>query len=147
MGMVCYAGVCRKAECPTAQNCQCAASPTPPLPTHTPTPTPTPTPTLTPTPAAPYCAAVKAYDVSWNALTNAQLSSLTAGTSINFCVTGTAPSGTFDMARFTIDGIERTVTTLQRPGSTDFCQSYTILSTDTTVTVSALIHHSTLGWF
>jgi hypothetical protein len=124
-----------------------------PGPTHTPTatptgtPTPTPTPTLTPTPAAPYCAAVKAYDVSWNVLTNAQLSSLTAGTSVNFCVTGTAPSGIFDSARFTIDGTQLAVTTLQRPSSTDFCQNYTILSTDTTVTVSALIHHSTLGWF
>jgi hypothetical protein len=128
------------------------ASPTP-IPTHSPSPTPTktPTPTATPTPTpiplAPYCVAVKAYGASWNVLTNAQLSALTTGTTVNFCVAGAAPSGTFDMAQFTINGVQLATTTSKRPGSTDFCQSYTILSIDTTITVTAKIHHSVLGWF
>jgi hypothetical protein len=56
-------------------------------------------------------------------------------------VTGSASSGSFDMAQFTIDGTQLPTTTMQRPSSTDFCQNYTILSTDTTVTVTAKVHH------
>jgi hypothetical protein len=132
------------------------STPTPTAtPTHTPTPTPTATPTATPTstptptipPVAPYCAAIEAYDQSWAALSSTQLSALTAGDTVNFCVAGAAPSGTFDMAQFTINGTQLATTTTQRPTSTDYCQSYTIKATDTTVTVTARIHHSTLGWF
>ncbi len=116
------------------------------LPTAPPPPA-NPTPTATATPTAPYCVAVKAYSSDWTALTSTDLSALTAGTVINFCVSGSAPSGTFDMAQFTINGTQLTTTTTHRPSSTDFCQNYTILSTDTTVNVSARIHHSTLGWY
>jgi hypothetical protein len=63
------------------------------------------------------------------------------GKTVNFCVTGAAPSGTFDMAQFTIDGTQLATTIVKRPGSSDFCQSYTIKVTDTTVTVKAMIHH------
>jgi hypothetical protein len=101
----------------------------------------------TPGPGAPMCVAVKAYDASWNLLTSAQLSALTPGVGINFCVNGSAPSGTFDKAQFTIKGVQQPETTAQRPISTDFCQSYTIQASDTTVTVTAKIHHSTLGWY
>lgn len=115
--------------------------------TTTTTTTTSSTPTPTPTSTAPYCVAVKAYDSSWTSLTSTELSALTTGSVVNFCVAGSAPSGTFDMAQFTIDGTQLATTTTQRPSSTDYCQSYTILSTDTTVTVTAKIHHSTLGWF
>jgi hypothetical protein len=113
--------------------------------TSTPTPTPTPgnhTPTPTPTipPAAPYCESVSAYDTSGKALTNAQLSALTPGATISFCVRGIAASGTFDKAQFTIDGKQLAETT-NRNSRGDFCQSYTILPTDSTVTVTAKIHH------
>ncbi|EKE13457.1 MAG: hypothetical protein ACD_13C00015G0022 [uncultured bacterium] len=124
-------------------------TPTPSTPTPT-TPTPTtPTP-RTPTPpivAAPYCGAVLAYDSSWKSLSSTQLSALKEGDSINFCVSGNTTSGTFDMARFTINGTQMPDTTTKRPNSVDFCQSYTIPSGKTTFTISAKIHHSTLGWF
>jgi hypothetical protein len=93
------------------------------------------------------CVNIKAYDPNWGALTSAQLSALSAGAQVNFCVGGSAPSGTFDKAQFTIQGVQQAETTTVRPGSTDFCQNYTILSTDTTVGVTAKIHHSTLGWY
>ena len=117
-------------------------------PTSPPTAPPTATPTITPTapPVAPSCIAVNAYDESWIALTNAQLSTLIAGDHVWFCVSGSA-TGTFDMAQFKINTtIEQVVTTHDRPGSNDFCQSYTILPTDTTVTVQAKIHDINFGW-
>ncbi len=127
--------------------------------TPTPTVTPTSSPTLSPTatasptesptasPIAPSCIAVKAYDDGWTVLTNVQLSALTAGDIVNFCVNGSATSGTFDKAQFKINSILEPETTNKRPSTDDFCQSYTILSTDTTVSVKAKIHHTTLGWF
>jgi hypothetical protein len=91
--------------------------------------------------------AVNAYDASWGSLTKSQLSLLAVGAQVNFCVSGSAPSGTFDKAQFKINTTLEPETTTQRPGSSDYCQSYTILSTDTTVNVQAKIHHTTLGWF
>ena len=101
----------------------------------------------TPPPAAPMCVAVSAYDASWGALTPAQLSTLAVGAQVNFCVSGSAPSGTFDKAQFMINTTLEPETTTKRPSSDNYCQSYTILSTDTTVNVKAKIHHTTLGWF
>jgi hypothetical protein len=103
-------------------------------------------PTPTEIPAAPYCAAVEAFSSTGTALSSSDLSALTVGAVVNFCVRGIAPSGSFDSAQFTIDGTQLAETTT-RNSRGDFCQSYTILSTDTTVTVTAKIHHSTLGWF
>jgi hypothetical protein len=37
-------------------------------------------------------------------------------------------------------------TVTKRPGTSDFCQSVTILSTDTTVSIRAKIHHSSGVW-
>ncbi len=105
----------------------------------------TPTPTATPT--APYCAVINTYSEDWTLLSTTDRASLTAGTAINFCVAGAAPSGTFDMARFTINGNLQPDTTALRPESTDICQSFTIPENTETFTVSAQIHHSTLGWF
>jgi len=106
-----------------------------------------PTPTGSSVPAAPYCAAVEAFNADMSSmLTATQLSALTSGITINFCVRGVTPSGSFDKAQFTINGTTLSETT-SRNSRGDFCQNYTILSTDTTVTVTAKIHHSTLGWF
>lgn len=96
---------------------------------------------------APYCVAVKAYSSSWSLLTTGQLSASTPGTTINFCVSGSATSGSFDKAQFTIKGVPLAETTTKRSGSNDLCQSYTILSTDRTISVIAKIHHSTMGWY
>ena len=110
------------------------------------TSTSTPTPTPTPSPGAPSCISVKAYDDGWTALTPTQLSALTVGDVVNFCVNGTSTIGAFDKAQFMINSTLKPETTTPRPGTEDFCQSYTILSTDTTVDVKAKIHHTTLGW-
>lgn len=93
------------------------------------------------------CQNVKAYDSVWTPLTSADLSALSTGTVVNFCVTGTTTSGTFDKAKFTINGTVQAETTAIRPSSTDFCQSYTIPVGVSVFNVSAQIHHATLGWF
>ncbi len=102
----------------------------------------------TPPPGGPsaQCQNVKAYNTTWSPLTSTQLSQLEAGDSVNFCVVGSASSGSFNKARFTINGALQAETTTVRPGSSDFCQSYVIPSGVTTFNVSAQIHHATLGW-
>ena len=76
---------------------------------------------------------------------------LKAGDAIYFCVSGYGANGTFDKARFTItrNGIVGTPleTTLKRPGSSDFCKSYTILTGTTSINVKGEIHDSVYGWF
>lgn len=129
----------------------------------TPTPPISPTPTATPTPApgTAMCISVKAYSTSGNTgtpLTDAQLSALRPGNIINFCVLGsetpsggatpTAFPGSFDSAQFSINGVVKPIIDISHLTITakGVCQSYTILSTDTSVNVKAKIHHSTLGW-
>lgn len=104
--------------------------------------TPPGSPTAPPT--APSCIAVNAYDASWAPIPKTQLPSLTVGDVVNFCVNGL--NGTFDKAQFMINAALKPETTTKRPSSTDFCQSYTILSTDTTISVKAKIHSSTGVW-
>ncbi|MCX6704997.1 MAG: GBS Bsp-like repeat-containing protein [Candidatus Woesebacteria bacterium] len=97
-------------------------------------------------PPAPSCIAVKAYDSTWTFIPDTQLPSLTVGATVNFCVSGNAASGTFDKAQFMINNILKAETTTPRPGTNDLCQTYTILSIDTTVSVRAKIHNSTGVW-
>jgi hypothetical protein len=93
------------------------------------------------------CSNVKAYSSTWTLLTSAQLSALAPDTVVNFCVAGTASAGVFDKAQFKIGTTLGGETTTPRPGATnEFCQSYTIKSTDTTINVKAKINHTTLGW-
>lgn len=92
------------------------------------------------------CQNIKAYDASFTLLSSTQLSALTAGANINFCVVGSATKGGFDRAKFTINGVAQAETTTQRPGSQDFCQAYTIPVGVTTFNITAQIHHITLGW-
>lgn len=106
---------------------------------------PSPPPTTPPQITA-SCTNVKAYDTGWQPLTSAQLSGLSRGTAINFCVVGNATGGSFTKAKFTINGAAQAETTAQRPGSQDFCQSYTIPATGNSFTVAAQIYHATLGW-
>lgn len=108
--------------------------------TNSVTPTPTPGPTAV-------CSNITAYSSTWAVLTTAQLSALIPGTMVNFCAAMSATGGTFDGAKFTINGTVEAETTTKRPGSNDYCQSYTILSTDTTLKVSTQVHNTVLGWF
>lgn len=105
----------------------------------------TPRPTGTPNPTA-SCQNVKAYSSTWVLLSANDLSHLARGTAINFCVTGTTTAGSFDKARFTINGVGPTETTTRRPGNNDYCTAYTIPATGTTFNITADIHHVSLGW-
>jgi hypothetical protein len=139
---------------------QISATPTPTLtptptptegPTPTPTPTPqfTPTPTLTPTPPpiGAACLDVKAYDTSWNQLDSSGLSSLQEGDVVRFAVAGTTTLGTFDKARFTINGTLRSEVASKKPGSEEFYDEYTFPAGVSDFSVKAQIHHTSLGWF
>lgn len=117
-----------------------------PTPTHTPTPTATPTGSPTPTPTVPACSAVKAYDTNWNLLTEVQLSALSAGDIVRFTVSGT-PADQIDKARFTINGVLGPEVTTKKPGTDEYYIEYTIPPLVTSFTVTAQIHHLTLGWF
>jgi hypothetical protein len=105
-----------------------------------------PNPTQTPAASRASCSNVKTYNSSWSLLGSTDLSNLKAGASVNFCATGTATSGSFDKAKFTINGVAQSETTVKRPGSSDFCQSYVIPSGTANFAVTAQIHHATLGW-
>lgn len=120
--------------------------------TPPPVPTPSPSPSPTPTTAA-ACVAVKPYSSTWVALTNTTVSELKTGDVVNFCVSGASGTigtsgsfGTFDKAQFKIGTTVEPETTTKRPSSEDFCQTYTILPTDTNVTVLAKIHNTPIGW-
>ncbi len=121
-----------------ANSSQCGGGGTPPPPTST--------PTLPPIIAG--CSKVTAYSSTWAALTAAQLSALKAGTTINFCVVGTATYGSFDKAKFTINGAIKPETTTKGsgPAANAFCQSYQIPSAVYSFNVSAQVHHINLGW-
>lgn len=106
---------------------------------------PTTPPTTPPTISA-QCQNIKAYSSTWTLLTDAQLSTLTPSTVVNFCVLGTASEGTFDRAKFTINTVAQAETTTKRPTTNDFCQSYAIPAGVTSFNLTAQIHHATLGW-
>jgi Cys-rich repeat protein len=92
------------------------------------------------------CQNIKAYSPTWTLLTAAQLSQLKATDQVNFCVAGTTTQGTFDKGKFTINGVAQAETTTKRPSSSDFCQLYTIPAGTNSFSISAQIHHATLGW-
>lgn len=116
---------------------------TPQPPARTPSPTPR---TPTPTPGTAMCVDVKAYTETWTLMAANQLAQLRPGNRVNFCVRGTTTQGTFDRARFTINGVLQSETTAQRPSSTDYCQLYTIPAGTGSFAITAQIHHPTLGW-
>lgn len=88
------------------------------------------------------CVEIKAYDANWVLLTAQDLTLLKPGDVVRFTVAGTATSGAFDQARFTVNGTQRTPVTTKKPGSTtEFFDAYTVLAGDTGLTVSAQVHH------
>jgi len=93
------------------------------------------------------CSPVIAYDEDWAQLTASDLSNLEEGDVVRFAVTGTASAGTFDKARFSVNGAAPVEVTDLRPGSEDFYYEYTIPVGTETFSVNAEIHHSEYGWF
>lgn len=127
--------VCWDSSLPQGPDCVC-----PPQPTETPPPTITA-----------QCLGVRAYDKNWNLLSLNDLSKLKPGDIVRFAVSGTGSEGTFDKARFTINGIQRPEVTTTTPFSDlEFYDEYTIPFSDPearSITVFGEIHHSLLGWF
>lgn len=125
-----------------------ANTPTPTTTSNSPTPT---TPNNSPTPTTPNttaaCGDVKAYDTNWKLLTSDDLKSLKTGAIVRFAVAGTTNSGSFDKARFTINGTQRPEVTTKKPSTDEFYDEYTIPAGTTSFTVSAQVHHVVLGWF
>jgi hypothetical protein len=129
--------------CTKSQNRSCSPPPSPtPIPTQSPTPTPTPTPP----PIGAACLDVKAYDTNWNTLTGHDLSNLSSGSIVRFAVSGTCTYGTFDKAKFTVNGVGLGETTDKKPGTDEFYSEYTIPEATVSFSVSAKIYHSILGW-
>lgn len=86
------------------------------------------------------------YTPNWTPLSAAEFYNLPAGGQVYFCVNGVTNTTTFDMARFTVNGVLRPSVTLRRPGSSDFCDLYTIPANTYTFTVQGEIHSPVLGW-
>ncbi|MFV1916966.1 MAG: hypothetical protein ACC618_00545 [Patescibacteria group bacterium] len=103
--------------------------------------------TLLPPEVSAQCLNIQAFDNEWNQLTSSDLSNLSPGETVRFTVAGSASSGNFDKARFTINGTPRPEVTAQKPASDDFYDEYTIPNDVTDFTVSAQVHHTSLGWF
>ncbi len=101
-------------------------------------------------PSSARCIGVRAYDTNWNLLTQEDLSRLRPGDKVYFAVSGTATSGTFDKARFTINGVQRKEVTTRTPNSAlEFYDEYIIpqgIPGTNNFTVKGEIHHTELGW-
>jgi hypothetical protein len=132
---------------------------TTPTPTNAPSLTPTgttgtvtPTQTTSITPTVPSgvtasCGAVEAYDTNWNKLANSELSQLQTGDIVRFTVKGTTTNGSFDKAKFTINGTALSETLSKKPGTDIFYSEYTIPTGVLSFNVTAQVHHTSLGWF
>lgn len=92
------------------------------------------------------CSNIKVYTESWSLIEEANLSSLSVGDNIKFCVNGVSSSGSFDMARITANGTSLGETREKRSGTNDFCSSYTIPAGTTTFNITSQIHHVDWGW-
>ena len=91
------------------------------------------------------CLNIQAFDTSWVKITD--LSTLKVGDKVRFTVAGQTSSGSFDRARFIINGTTRPEVTAKRPNTQEFYDEYTIPTGITTFSVNAQLHHTTLGWF
>jgi hypothetical protein len=97
------------------------------------------------------CQSVKAFNETSGsiALTSTELSALAPGSVVTFCAFGTTTAGSFDQAKFTINGVEQPVVNATESSArgSNLCLGYTIPSDGThTVNVVAQMHHVTLGW-
>ncbi len=99
------------------------------------------------------CGEVLAYDTDWNLLSQSDLSNLSPNETVRFAVTGKTSSGTFEAAKFTINGVEQPETTKNRVvdvrvyTAIEFYMDYVIPSGVDSFQVSAKVKHSLDGWF
>ena len=89
------------------------------------------------------------YDANWAPLSASQLAALTPGASVYFTVFGTTTPGTFDRARFTINGTLQSDVIGQKPGSPgELYMQYAIPTGVIDFTVTGQVHQQQLNeWF
>lgn len=144
------AGTCQQVDCLDANNdyvtvfaidnnCVPGTTGTPP-PSYTPPP-------VTGDPLA-QCLEIKVWDTNWNQLTTAQIAQLDPGNVVRLTVKGNTTQGTFDRARFGIDGAADVETTLTKPVTGEFYLEYTIPVGTNSFSVTGQVHHVSLNqWF
>lgn len=87
------------------------------------------------------CNNVKVYDKDFNLLTSDQLKLLSAGDQIKVAVSGQTSSGSFDKARFSINGVDRPEVSSKNSATNEIYDEYTIPDGVTQFTIKAEIHH------
>lgn len=123
--MVCYVpsgevnGSCRNSQCLAESSCVCPTA---------------------------LCYDIKIFDTDWNQLTLGDLATFRPGDVVRITVAGQASGGNFTMARFTVNGVQRTEVTAKRPGTEEFYDEYTLPEGTATFNVKAQVYHDSLGW-
>lgn len=85
------------------------------------------------------CLDVVVYDGSWTKVTD--LTTLKGGDVVRLSVAGSTNSGQFTKARFTINGVLSSETTLVRPASSDFYMEYTLPANTSSFSVKGELFH------
>lgn len=93
------------------------------------------------------CLNLRVYDTGWNLLSSDDLKLLSSGDVVRISVAGSATSGSFEAARFTINGELQDEVTDKKPGTEEFYQEYEIPSGEDSFTFMAELKHSVAGWF
>lgn len=92
------------------------------------------------------CLNVKAFDETWEPLSQVDLSALDAKDVVRFTIAGLTSKGSFDSARFTINGELMDEVSTKRPGTDEFYYEYEVPANVTDFVVTAELNHSELGW-
>ena len=93
------------------------------------------------------CLNIKIFSEDWVVLTAEELALLSVGDVIRLTVGGTTTNGSFEAARFTVNGVLREAVTELRPGTEEFFDEYTIPVGATKFAVGAELMHSQASWF
>lgn len=104
------------------------------------------TSTNTPVPLIAQCVSTRIYSPNWTLITNDEYHNLSDRSQVYFCVSGSTTGGSFNKARFTINGTLYPETVMVRPGSADYCQLYEIPVGSYSTNVQGEVHHNALGW-
>lgn len=87
------------------------------------------------------CLNIKAYDTEWNRLSLSDLSSLKPGDTVRFSVSGDTSSGSFDMARFSVNSVSLGESTNIKPDTNEFYDDYIVPAEIDSFNVEAQLHH------
>lgn len=93
------------------------------------------------------CYEVKVFDDNWAKILPEDYEDLTEGETIRFTVSGSTDQGSFDKARFLVNGAITSEVTQKRPGTNEFYIEYVIPADMSQLSVKGELHHTTLGWF